>query len=239
MSTSAGQARFTWLGHSTVKVTSPGGKKILIDPWVMNNPTTPAEHKNIDQLDLMLITHGHFDHIGDAVDIAKRTKPQVVCIFETGHWLQGKGVENTIAINKGGTVTIDGITITMTHAIHSCGITDGDQIVYGGEAAGYVVRLEDGFSFYHSGDTALFGDMRLIGELYRPDLAMLPIGDYYTMDPRQAARAVEFLGVKRVLPMHYGAFPILTGTPAALRDALRQSPGESVEIVEVEPGGTF
>jgi len=205
----------------------------------MNNPTTPAEHKNIDQLDLMLITHGHFDHIGDAVDIAKRTKPQVVCIFETGHWLQGKGVENTIAINKGGTVTIDGITITMTHAIHSCGITDGDQIVYGGEAAGYVVRLEDGFTFYHSGDTALFGDMRLIGELYRPDLAMLPIGDYYTMDPRQAARAVEFLGVKRVLPMHYGAFPILTGTPAALRDALRQSPGESVEIVEVEPGGTF
>lgn len=239
MSTSAGQARITWLGHSTVKITSPSGKEILIDPWVANNPATPAEHKNIDRLDLMLITHGHFDHIGDAVDIAKRTTPQVVCIFEIGHWLQGKGIKNVQAINKGGTVTIEGIAVTMTHAIHSCGITDGDQIVYGGEAAGYVIRLEDGFTIYHSGDTTLFGDMRLIGEFYKPDLAMLPIGDFYTMDPRQAARAVEFLGVKRVLPMHYGTFPVLTGTPAQLREAMQGLPGGPVDIVDVQPGGTF
>lgn len=236
MSAASTQARITWLGHSTVKLGSPGGKEILIDPWVMNNPSTPDDCKNIDRLDLMLITHGHFDHIGDAVDIAKRTKPQVVCIHEAGHWLQSKGVENTRPMNKGGTQVVDGIAVTMTHAIHSCGITDGDQIIYGGEAAGYVIRLEDGFTIYHSGDTALFGDMQLIGELYQPDLAMLPIGDYYTMDPRQAARACRFLGVKRVLPLHFGTFPVLTGTPTALRDALQ---GTDVEIIDVQPGGSF
>jgi len=228
--------QITWLGHATFKFTTPEGKIVLIDPWTQKNPATPDEFKRIDRVDLMLVTHGHSDHIGDAIDIAKATKPTCVAIVELAGWLGSKGVEHTVGINKGGTINIDGIKVTMTHAIHTSGTEDG---TYGGDACGYVIEFENGRKLYHAGDTCAFSDMQLINELYRPDVALLPIGDYYTMGPREAAVAVRMLGVKHVIPMHYGTFPILTGTPAALRDALQTLGLDDVEVVEMKPGETI
>jgi L-ascorbate metabolism protein UlaG (beta-lactamase superfamily) len=228
---------FTWVGHGTWKAKSAKGKEVLIDPWVMGNPAAPETLKNVDKCDVMLITHGHFDHIHDAVPVARQHSPQVVGIPELLHWLESKGVENTNGFNKGGTQTVDGVGFTMTHAVHSCGITDGDQIIYGGEACGYVVTMENGFKVYFAGDTGLFGDMKLIGELWEPDLAILPIGDHFTMDPRQAAYALRLLGCKQVLPVHYGTFPLLTGTPAALKEAASDIAG--LQVFELSPGETL
>ncbi len=235
---SQGTISLTWLGHATFALRSVAGKRLIIDPWVMGNPACPQELKQVEGVDILLCTHGHFDHIGDAVEIARRHKPKVVGIFELCHWMGRKGVENTFAMNKGGTVEIDGISVTMVHADHSCGILEDDgSIVYGGEGVGYVVRFENGFKLYHAGDTALFGDMKLIGELYRPDIALLPIGDLYTMSPREAAYALRLLGVKRVIPMHFGTFPALTGTPEALREAA--SDIEGLEVIALRPGQTI
>ena len=227
--------RITWLGHATFKITSPNGKVVMIDPWV-NNPVCPAEQKNIDKVDLMLVSHGHFDHVADAVSIAKATKPQVAAMVELAGWLQSKGVENTIGFNKGGTINIDGIKVSMTHAIHSGSTEDGG---YGGEPVGFVVEFENGFKLYHAGDTCAFSDMAIVGELYQPDVALLPIGDFYTMGPREAAIAVRLLGVKHVIPMHYGTFPALIGTPAALSEALHALGLQDVEVVEIKPGQTI
>ena len=226
----------TWLGHSTF-ILETSGKRVLVDPWVMQNPACPENLKEVGDLDLMLITHGHFDHIADAVDIAKDKTPQVVSIPETSHWLGSKGVENLVEMNKGGTVEVEGLKVHMVHAVHSCGITDGDQIVYGGEAAGYVIELPDGFSIYHAGDTAVFSDMALIGKLLKPDLALLPIGDHYTMGPRSAAEAVRLLGVKSVVPMHFGTFPVLIGRPEDLRQEAADVDG--LEVHELSPGDSL
>jgi L-ascorbate metabolism protein UlaG (beta-lactamase superfamily) len=231
--------KFTYLGHATVRCDLPGGEVVLIDPWVQNNPACPKELKELDRLDAMFITHAHYDHMGDAVELAKKHRPKVVAAsFEICHWLTGKGVENCSGMNLGGCQDVLGLGVTMVRADHSCGISDGDQILYGGVAAGYVVRLPGGFTFYHAGDTALFSDMQLLGEMYRPELAFLPIGDLFTMDPQQAARACRFLGIRKVIPIHWGTFPALTGTPEKLVKALGDQ-GASCEVVGLKPGESY
>lgn len=225
--------KLTWLGHATFRVETPGGRTILIDPWVMNNPKCPESEKNLKKVDVMLCTHGHGDHIGDAVEIAQSYNPTVIAIYELGLWLEKKGVKNVSGMGKGGTQTVGDIKVTMVHADHSCGIQDGGQIVYGGEACGYVVEFSNRMKIYHAGDTNVFGDMAIIRDLYAPDIALLPIGDHYTMSPREAAYACKLLQPKAVIPMHFGTFPLLTGTPEALRKLV---PG--VEVLEMKPGQT-
>ena len=192
-----------YLGHSTFRVKTAEGKILLIDPWVMANPACPDELKEVGQVDIMAVTHAHFDHIGDCVKIGKDTGSKVVGIFEICVWLNSKGVSATLPMNKGGTQEVDGIKFTMVHADHSCGIQEEDgSIVYGGEAVGYIIEFENGFKLYHAGDTAVFSDMKLIAEIYKPELAMIPIGDLYTMSPVEAAHACRFLSPKYVIPMH-------------------------------------
>jgi L-ascorbate metabolism protein UlaG (beta-lactamase superfamily) len=229
--------RITWLGHATFKITLANGKVILLDGWVDGNPACPKEAKKLDRVDAILISHGHGDHIGDVLSLAKKFKPQIVAIYETAGWLESKGVKNVTGMGKGGTFKADEIEITMVHAIHSNSIQDGDKMIYGGEPAGYIVRLPGDLIIYHAGDTAVFGDMKIIGELYSPELAMLPIGDFYTMGPREAALAIRLLNVKHVIPMHYATFPALTGTPDALKRLTSDISG--LEIHALKPGETI
>jgi L-ascorbate metabolism protein UlaG (beta-lactamase superfamily) len=225
----------TWLGHSTFIVRTPGGKRVLFDPWFNSNPSCPDAMKKPPKVDLILVSHGHFDHIEDLVLTARESNAPVVGIFELCDWLGRKGIQNTLPMNKGGSQDVAGVRVTMTDARHSSGFVDNGQMVYMGEPAGFVVRLEDGRVLYYAGDTCLFGDMRLIGEMYQPEIAFLPIGDRFTMDPRAAAKACEFLGVRQVVPMHWGTFPLLTGTPAMLKEALGS---RGVEVLELKPGQT-
>lgn len=226
--------KITWLGHATFRVVTPKGTHVLIDPWVMGNPACPESEKQVKKVDVMLVTHGHFDHIGDVVEIAKKHSPKVVCIPEMGAWLEKKGVKNVQSMNKGGTQHVGDIAVTMVHAVHSCGITDGDEVIYGGEACGYVVAFDNGVKIYHAGDTMAFSDMKIIHELWRPQIAMLPIGDHYTMDPRQAAYAAELLQPKAIIPMHFGTFPVLTGRPSELKKL-----SEGAEVHDMKPGETL
>ena len=228
----------TWLGHSTFLFKTPSGKAVLIDPWVMGNPACPKEAQRFKKLDILLVTHGHFDHIGDSIELAKNYKPEkIIGVFETCHWLESKGVLNTSGMNKGGTQKIGGIEVTMVHADHSCGILDEGRILYGGEAAGYVLTFENGYRVYHAGDTNVFSDMRLIAELYRPDAAFIPIGDFYTMGPREANLAARLLGCPKVVPMHHGTFPLLAGRPERLKGLLQDL--SWIEVLTPEPGKPF
>ena len=226
---------FTWLGHSTFLFRSPGGKRILIEPFVASNPSCPESAKKLGELDLILITHGHSDHMADAVSIARASGAHVIANYEICLWLESKGIQNTAPMGHGGTLALGGLSITMVNAVHGSSALEDGRVVYMGHPAGYVIRFEDGETIYFAGDTDLFGDMRLVGELHRPSIAFLPIGDRFTMGPTAAARAVEFLGVRQVVPMHYGTFPFLTGTPAELR-ALVELRG--VQVLELKPGET-
>jgi L-ascorbate metabolism protein UlaG (beta-lactamase superfamily) len=225
---------YTWLGHATFLVTTPGGKRVLFDPWITGNPKSPDAAKKLGHLDLILVTHGHSDHTGDVIPVARESGAQVVAPFELSLYFQKKGLQSVTGMNPGGTMQALGLSVTMVQAFHSSSIEEDGKVMYAGVATGYVVKLENGVTLYFAGDTALFGDMRLIGELYQPQVAFLPIGDFYTMGPEQAAKAVELLGVKQVVPMHYGTFPALTGTPARLRELL----GGLAEVVELQPGET-
>ena len=219
--------RLTWLGHATFQVTTSSGKVVLFDPWVAGNPSCPDALKKPAALDFMLISHGHSDHFADALSLARQFHPEIIAMHEIGVWLGSKGIEKEKlhGMNKGGTQTVGELEVTMVNALHSSAIQDDGKIVYAGDPAGFVVKFPGGLTIYHAGDTAVFGDMKLIGELYAPELALLPIGDLYTMGPREAALAIRLLNVKHVVPMHYGTFPALTGRPERLRELTQDIAG--------------
>lgn len=226
----------TWLGHGTWLITSPAGKRILVDPWLDGNPACPDEYKNggLGKVDVIICTHGHSDHIADLVSVATRTDAPVVGIVELTDWAgeqEGMNEDNMMGGNKGGTMPVAGLKVTLVNALHSSSY----QGRYMGDPCGFILEFENGYKLYNAGDTDVFGDMALIAELYEPDLVMLPIGDWFTMGPKQAAKAVELLGAKLVVPQHYGTFPILTGRPSALQALV----GDEVEVFDIEPGDTI
>ncbi|HEX4066215.1 MAG TPA: metal-dependent hydrolase [Acidobacteriaceae bacterium] len=230
--------RITWLGHATVLIVTPKGTTILIDPFIEHNPKYPKGYQLPEKIDLLLVTHGHMDHIADAVPVAKKHGPAVIGMVELVGWLQSKGVKDdqAIGMNLGGSHQHADVTITLTEARHSSGISDGDKTIYGGEPAGMVIAIDGGPVLYHAGDTAPFTDMQIIRDMYHPELAMLPIGDHYTMGPKGAAVAAKLIGAKSILPIHFGTFPVLTGTPAALEKELA---GSGVEVIHTDPGKTL
>ncbi len=226
----------TWLGHSCFRIETPAGKSLVVDPWLAQNPATPDDMKDQPAMDSLLLTHGHFDHIGDAVTLAKKYNPKIVGIYELCMWMQTKGAKQVLPMNKGGSQMVDDVMVTMVNAQHSCGIQEDDgSIVYGGEACGYVLTFENGLKLYHAGDTNVFGDMHIIHELYHPDIALIPIGDHFTMSPKEAAYACQLLRPKTVIPMHFGTFPLLKGTPDDLERAVS---GMGIEVFTMKPGQT-
>ena len=230
-----GKLEITWLGHSTFLLRTPGRKRLLFDPWLANNPSCPDALKKPPQVDLILASHGHGDHIEDLVASARASGAPVLGVYELCDWVERKGIQNTVPMNKGGSVRIADLTVSMTAASHSSGFIENGQMIYMGEPAGFVIRLEDQRAIYFAGDTALFGDMQLIGERYKPEIAFLPIGDRFTMDPIDAARACQMLGVRQVVPMHWGTFPILTGNPDELKRLVEP---RGIQVLELKPGDT-
>ncbi|MGO9777168.1 MAG: metal-dependent hydrolase [Terracidiphilus sp.] len=228
--------RITWLGHATVLVQTAKGTNILIDPFITGNPKYPKNFVLPEKIHYILATHGHGDHISDVVPVAAKHHSTVVAIYELAAYFEGKGVAHTIGMNLGGTVQMHDVAATMVEAKHSSAAQDDAGVHDVGVAAGFVLTIAAGPVLYHAGDTAVFGDMKLIRDLYRPEVAILPIGGHYTMGPKEAALAVSLLGVKTILPIHFGTFPPLTGTPeelAALVDAsvqvMRWAPGDTIE----------
>jgi len=225
----------TWLGHATFLITTPGGKRIVTDPWLEGNPTCPPDRRRITAADLILLSHGHSDHSGDIVSVSRSTNAPILAVHELSLWLQRKGLHNVQGMGIGGTVSVAGLEVTMTQAIHTSSVVEDEVIVYLGNPAGFVVRMENSQTFYFAGDTALFSDMRLIAEMHAPDIAFLPIGDHYTMGPDAAARAARLLGVRQVVPMHYGTFPLLTGTPDRLKQLVEP---HGIDVLVLKPGET-
>jgi L-ascorbate metabolism protein UlaG (beta-lactamase superfamily) len=227
--------RITWLGHATVLIQTAKGTNLLIDPYIAQNPKYPRDFALPAKIHYILLTHGHGDHIADVAPVAAQHDSTVVAIYELAAYVAGKGVAKTTGMNLGGTVQLDDVASTMVEAKHSAGAQDANGTHYVGVAAGFVLTIADGATLYHAGDTAVFGDMKLIAELYHPKVVMLPIGGHFTMGPTEAAMAVRFLQPEVVLPLHWGTFPMLTGTPqalAALVDA-------SVRVVPWAPGETY
>ncbi len=224
--------RITWLGHATVLVTTAKGTNVLIDPFISGNPKYPKGYELPAKIPYMLLTHGHGDHILDAVPVAKKHGSKVVAIYELADYVGSQGVSDTMGMNLGGTVQLDDVAASMVDAKHSSGAQDQQGVHYVGVAAGFVLTIDGGPVLYHAGDTAVFGDMALIRDVYHPEVAMLPIGGYYTMGPREAAVAVRLLGAKTILPIHFGTFPPLTGTPKELAKLV----DAGVEVVDWKPG---
>jgi len=227
--------RITWLGHATVLIRTARGTTILIDPYIAQNPKYPKSFELPSKIHYVLLTHGHGDHISDAVPVASRHGAKVVAIYELASYIAGKGISDTIGMNLGGTVQLDDVAATMVEAKHSSGAQDDKGTHYVGVAAGYILSVSGGPVLYHAGDTGVFGDMKLIGDLYHPTIAMLPIGDHFTMGTKEAALAVNLLGPQVVLPIHFGTFPMLTGTP----DALASAVPSNVEVVRWSPGEEY
>lgn len=239
MATIGKDTTITWLGHGTFHIQTPEGRKVLIDAWVDNNPSCPEAWKAQarEGLDAIFLTHGHFDHVNDLSALAADTAAQVVCQFDLSAWLERKGVsgDRIVGFNKGGTVEVAGIRATMTTAHHSSSIVEDGQIIPLGTAAGYVLRFSNGFTIYHTGDTAVTYDMQIVADLYQPDLAILPIGDHFTMDPRQAAYALKLIRARYAIGEHWGTFPLLHGTPEALMEACKEF-NVTTEIIPLRPG---
>lgn len=227
--------RITWLGHATVLVQTPKGTNILIDPFIEHNPRYPQSFKLPEKIQYVLLSHGHGDHISDAVPVAKKHNSNVVAIYELAAFVNQQGAPNITGMNIGGTVQLDDVAVTMVEAKHSAGAEGKNGTQYAGVAAGFVLTISGGPVLYHAGDTTVFGDMKLIKELYHPEVAMLPIGGFYTMGPREAALAAQFLEPKAVLPIHFGTFAPLTGTPDELDGFLKGS----IEVIRMSPGDTI
>jgi L-ascorbate metabolism protein UlaG (beta-lactamase superfamily) len=224
----------TWLGHATFRFRLADGTTIYVDPWLAGNPACPEPDQSPDRVDAIYLTHGHFDHFGDTLALAAAHSPTIFCNHEISVYLGSKGVENVVGLNKGGTVDgPGGVSGTLVDAVHSSGISEGDGIVDGGDPGGWVLRFPGGPTVYHAGDTTVFGDMALIHAMYEPDVALLPIGGHFTMDPEGAARAALLVDAPTVIPIHFGTFPILAGTPAELAAALD---GSDISVVEATIG---
>ncbi len=224
--------RITWLGHATVLVQTPKGTNILIDPFIEHNPKYPKGFELPEKIQYILLTHGHGDHMSDAVPVAKKHGSNVVAIYELAAYVGSEGAENTTGMNIGGAAQLGDVAVTMVEAKHSAGVEGKHGAQYAGVAAGYVLSVSDGPVLYHSGDTTVFSDMKLIKELYHPEVAMLPVGGFYTMGPREAALAAQFIEPKAILPIHFGTFPPLTGTPDQLASYLK----DSIEVIRIAPG---